>query len=147
MAGPSVTLLGPIDTLVGPYVEYVVLALVLVNLVTRKLAHDANVRQAADGGADALSYHPAHVASSAIVVLGAFYYTSLHQHAGIVLSMFVVGMVLADIFEVEARRVEAENDLGIESPKGALTISVFALAYAAYVSLFFLVEPYWSQLV
>lgn len=147
MAGPSVTLFGPIDALLGPYVEYIVLAFVVGNLVTRKITHDAHVRQARDGGADALSHHPLHVASSALVVLASFYYTTLHQHAGIVLSMFVVGMVLADHFEFEARQVEADNGMEIESPKGALTISAFAFLYAAYVSLFFLVEPIWSRII
>lgn len=147
MAGPSVTLFGPIDALLGPYVEYIVLALVVLNLVTRKIAHDAHVRQARDDGAEALQHHPAHVASSGLAVVGAFYYTTLHHHAGVVLSMFVVGMVIADIFELEARRVEADNGMDIESPKGALAISVLALLYAAYVSLFYLVEPIWSQVV
>lgn len=147
MAGPSVTLFGPIDAVLGPYVELIVLALVVANLVTRKIAHDAHVRQARDGGADALAHHPAHAASSGLVVLASFYYTTLHRHAGIVLSMFVVGMVLADLFEFEARRVEADNGMEIESPKGALTVSLFAFLYAAYVSLFYLVEPIWSQVV
>ncbi len=147
MAGPSVTLFGPVDAMLGPYVEYIVFALVVANLVTRKIAHDAHVRQARDGGADALAHNSLHVVTSALVVLASFYYATLHHHAGVVLSMFVVGMVLADHFEFEARRVEAENDLEIESPKGALTISVFALLYAAYVSLFFLVEPFWSQII
>jgi hypothetical protein len=147
MAGPSVTLFGPVDALLGPYVEYIVLALVVANLVTRKIAHDAHVRQARDGGAEALAHHPAHVATSGLVVVASFYYTTLHQHAGIVLSMFVVGMVLADHFEFEARRVEADNGLEMESPKGALTISVLALVYSAYVSFFYLVEPIWNQIV
>lgn len=147
MAGPSVTLFGPIDAILGPYVEYVVLALVVANLVTRKIAHDAHVRQARDGGADALTHHPAHVASSGLVVIGSFYYTTLHRHAGIVLSMFVVGMVIADHFEFEARQVEADNGMEIEAPKGALTISAFALLYAAYVSLFFLVKPIWTKII
>jgi hypothetical protein len=147
MADPSVTLFGPIDSLLGPYVEYVVLALVVVNLVTRKIAHDAHVRQARDGGADAISYHPVHWAVTGLLVLATFYYTTLHRHAGVVLSLFVVGMFVADVFEFEARLVEARNDMEIESPKGSLLISVLAFLYAAYVSLFFLVEPLWNKIV
>lgn len=147
MADPSVTLFGPVDAVLGPYVEFVVLALVVVNMATRKIAHDANVRQARDEGADAISYHPLHVASTVVLVLASFYFTTLHWHAGIVLSMFVVGASVADIFELEARQVEARNDMEIESPRGALFISLFAFLYAAYVSLFYLVEPVWNLVV
>lgn len=146
MAGPSVTLFGPIDALVGPYAEYVVLVLAVANLVTRKVAHDAHVEQA-DDGAEAISRHPLHVGSSVLLVLTSFYYTTLHQHAGIVLSTLVLGVFISDFFEFEARKVEARNDMEIESPNASLVASAVMLLYAGYLSLFFLVEGYWNAIV
>lgn len=147
MAAPSVTLLGPVDSVVGPYAEYVVLVLVLANLLTRKLAHDAHVRQAREGGADAIARSPAHVATTALLVLASFYYLTLHHHAGIVLSTLVLGTFFTDFFELEARKVEARNDIPIERPKSALLASTLVVLYAAYISLFFVVEPLWNAIV
>lgn len=137
---------GPIDTLLAPGIEYVVLFLVLLNLLTRLLAHRSHVRQA-DRGFEAVQRYLPHEASNWVLVIASFYYTTLHQHSGIVLSMLVVGMVIADIFEFEARRVEVRESRTIESPKGAIAGSLLVLAYAAYLSLFFIIEPVWSAIV
>jgi len=147
MAEPSVTFFGPIDTLIGPHIEYVLIALVLANFVTRKLANDRHRRQAAEGGAEALSRHPAHVATSWLLVIGSLYYLTLHHHSGVVLSTLVLTTFLADFFEFEARKVEAREENPIERPKGAITAAFVTLLYAAYVSLFFLVQPVWSSVV
>jgi hypothetical protein len=133
-----VSIFGPLDAL-APYAEYIVLALVLANMVTRLLAHRRHVDQYESGGVDAMSRHPLHVASSLILVLFSFYFTSLEQHAGIVLSTLVVGMVIADFFEFEARLVEARQDMPIERPKAALAGSVLVLMYASFLALFWII--------
>lgn len=125
---------GPLDGLLAPVAEYVVLALVLANLVTRLLAHRSHLRQAGDG-ADAIRRYRLHELSNGLLVFGAFYYLSLYQHAGIVLSVLVLSTVLADFFEFEARRVEARGELPLEAPKGAIGGSVLVLAYAAYLAI------------
>ena len=124
---------GPVDGVLAPVAEYVVLALVLANLGTRLLAHRSHLRQAADG-ADAIRRHRLHELTNGLLVLSAFYYLTLHHHAGIVLSVLVLGTVLADFFEFEARRVEARGELPLEAPKGAIAGSVLMLAYAAYLA-------------
>jgi ABC-type xylose transport system permease subunit len=144
---PSVTLLGPLDAVLGDWMEYVLLVLVVANLVTRGIAHRSHVRQAAQNGADAVTRHPAHVASNVLLILASFYYTTLHQHSGVVISMLVVAMFLSDFFEFEARKVEARRDVDLERPKSAIAASVLVLLYAAYISLFFIIEPIWSGVI
>jgi len=139
------TLLGPIDGL-EPYVEFVVLGLVVLNMAARALAHRRHSRQASDG-ADALSRHPLHEVSNALLVLGAFYYATVYPHPGTVMSVLVVGAVISDVFEFEARKVEARKDQALERPKAALFSSTLVLLYALYQALFFVVKPLWSSVV
>ncbi|MFB6199124.1 MAG: hypothetical protein ABEI52_12810 [Halobacteriaceae archaeon] len=146
MTEPTVTLFGPIDTILMPYVEYVLLLLVLANLVTRKMEFEQIKTQAREG-AGAISHHPAHLATSWILVLTSLYYVTVHFHAGMVLSTLVLGTFGADFFEFEARKVEARQDLTIEQPKAALVISTLMFLYAAYDSLFFLIKDYWNLVV
>lgn len=87
---------------------YVVLALVLVNLVTRLLAHRSHVAQVARG--ETPSRHLPHVASSVVLLLASFAYLVAAPHGGMVLSVLVVATLLADLFEFESRQVEARND-------------------------------------
>lgn len=143
---------GPIDAVLARSVggalviEYGILLLVLVNLVTRFLAHRQHVRQASADD-PSLSRHRGHEATNALLVIASFYYTSLHQHAGVVLSVLVVGMVIADLFEFEARLVEVREDLPLEPPKGAIAGSLLVLGYAAFLSVFFVVADYWNLIV
>ncbi|SEO90178.1 hypothetical protein SAMN05216388_102260 [Halorientalis persicus] len=137
---PSVTLFGPLDAILGGQMEYVLLALAVINIGTRAFTYRQHVKQAEEDGADAISRNPIHAASNVVFVLAAFYYTTLHQHSGIVASVLVVGVFIADFFEFEARKVEARRGIDIERPKGAIGASLLALAYIAYLSLFFLVE-------
>ncbi|MGB9963603.1 hypothetical protein [Halobacterium sp. CBA1126] len=146
MAVPSVTLFGPLDAVLAPYAEYAVLVMVLLNFVSRRIAHGAHERQAEDG-ADALSWHPFHAFTTWGLVLLSFYYLTLHHHSGMVLSVLALGTFLADFFELEARKVEAREGLELEAPKGALAAATLTLLYAAYISVFFLVKPYWMQVV
>ena len=137
---------GPIDTLLAPVIEYLVLLVVLGNLLTRLLAHRDHAAQAEDG-AETISRYTLHEVSNGLLVLVSFYFLTLKHHSGLVLAVLVVGMVLADFFEFEARLLEARQSLPIEPPKGALTASLFVAAYAAYLALFFLVEPLWNAIV
>ncbi|WP_181686165.1 DUF7313 family protein [Halorhabdus salina] len=144
---PPVSLFGPLDALVGDHIEYVLLAVVLANFVTRALAHRRHVRQAAEGGADAMMRFLPHTISNILLVLVSFYYLTLHHHAGIVTSVLVLGLFITDFFEFEARKVEARRDIPIERPKGAIAASLLTLTYAAYQSIFFVIEPAWQALV
>lgn len=146
MVDPSVTLFGPLDSLLAPVIEYVVLAMVVLNFASRRVAHSAHQRQAEDG-ADALSRHPFHVFTSWALVLLSFYYLTLHHHSGMVLSTLVLGTFIADFFEFEARKVEVREGLDLEAPKGAIAAGTLTLLYAGFLSVFFLVKPIWTQVV
>lgn len=148
MADPtSVALFGPLDTLVGPWVEYVLLVMLVASFLTRKMAHDAHRRQAREGGDEAIARHPLHVFTMWGLVLGSLYYTTIHHHSGVVLSTLVIGTFLADFFEFESRKVEAREDRQLDLPKGSLALGAVATLYAAYISLFFLVAPVWNAVV
>lgn len=143
---PSVTLFGPVDTVLGPYIEYVILVLVVANIAARGLEYRQHVRQA-DEGADAVSRGTFRVGTNVLLVVASFYYLTLHAHAGMVMSVLVLGMVITDIFEYESRLVEARREIEIERPKGAIAASVLVLLYAAFQSLFFLIKPFWSAII
>jgi len=143
---PSVTLFGPVDTYLAPVIGYVLLALILLNVLGRGIEYKRIAKQAKDG-ADAVSRNPLRVATNFLLVVGAFYYLTFNRHAGLVVSLFVVTMVVADVFEFESRKVEARQDWDVERPWGSLAASGFALAYIAYQTLFFLVRPFWSAIV
>ena len=138
---------GPIDALSRSQVEFLLLGLVIATFVTRLLAHRSHVSQARDGGAEAMTRYLPHEVASAVLILGSFYYTTIEHHGGIVLSMLVLGTFLTDFFEFESRKVEARKDEGLERPKAAVIGSLFVFAYAAYQSLFFVVEPLWNGIV
>jgi hypothetical protein len=144
MADPS-SLLGPIDAL-RPHVEYVVLALVLLNMVTRLIAHRSHRKQASEG-ADAVSRHPLHEFSNVALILGSFYYLTVHHHAGMVLSTLALGLVISDFFEFEARKVEARREEPLDRPKSALAASLLVLGYSLFQSVFFVIEPFFSSIV
>ena len=139
-------LFGPIDDLLAPVIEWVVLALVVANLVTRAIAHHTHVRQAREG-AEAISRHPAHQAVTVLLVVASFYFATVDYNGGMVLSTLVLGMVITDFFEFEARKVEARTNEEIGRPKGSLAASLLVAAYAGYLSLFFLIEPLWQAVV
>ena len=137
------TLFGPLDAL-EPYVEYVVFALVLANLVTRQRAHFNHVRQADASDADEkIARSRLHESINVVLLLTAFYYATVDPHGGVIMSVLVAGMVVTDFFEFEARRVEARNGRPIDLPKGAIVASVVVLLYAAYQALFhFIAGPF-----
>lgn len=143
---PSVALFGPIDTIIGPYIEYLLLGLVVINMGARAIEYERHVEQAAEGP-EAVARHPVRVATNFLLVVGAFYYTTLHYHGGFVFSVLVVGLFLTDVFEFESRKAEARQDFDLERPKGALVASVLVLSYIAYQSLFFVIAPVWNAVI
>jgi hypothetical protein len=144
------SLFGPVDAVLGsgdpPAIVYVLVVLAVLNVITRAISHRSNVEQAGEG-ADAIEQHPAHIASTILLILGAFYLGTVELHSGMVLSVLVVGMFVTDFFELEARRVEARNDREISRPNGAIAASVLVVLYAAYISLFFVIAPLWNAVV
>ena len=144
------SLFGPVDAVLGsgdpPLIVYVLVVLALLNVLTRAISHRSNVKQARDG-ADAIEQHPAHIATTILLILGSFYLGTVELHSGMVLSVLVVGMFVTDFFELEARRVEARNNRSIGRPNGAIAASVLVVLYAAYLSVFFVVAPLWNAIV
>lgn len=138
----------PLDILevIEPALPYVILVLVLANMVTRVLAHRSH-RSQADDGAEELSRYTPHSVITMLLVLASFAFTVVHPHGGTVLSVLVIGMFLADFFEFESREVELRNGMEMERPKSAIAASVLVLLYAAFQSLFFVIAPYWNQII
>lgn len=143
----ELVMFGPLDVYLAPYVEFLLLGLVVVNMAARHRAHSLHKRQADEEGADGITRDTFHFGTNVLLLLGSFYYMTVHHHGGLVLSVLVLGLVLTDVFEFESRKVEARRQIPLERPKGAIGASVFVLLYAAYDSLFFLVADYWALLV
>jgi hypothetical protein len=140
----------PLDPLVAvaDVVPYAVLALVVLNMVTRLLAHRTHVRQAEEGDDDELvSRYLPHTATTVLLILSSFAFLIVAPHGGMVTAVLVMGLFLADFFEFEARKVEARNEMPVERPKASVAASVLLLLYAAYQSLFFLVAPFWNSVI
>ncbi|RDI71137.1 DUF7313 family protein [Halopelagius longus] len=140
----------PLDALevLEPFITYIILGLVLVNMVTRILAHRKHVNQAEDGDDDEeLSRFLPHSVTTVLLVLASFIMLLLEPHGGMVMSVLALGLLLTDFFEYESRRVEARTDKKIEKPKAAVGASVLLLMYAAFQALFFLVADYWNAVV
>jgi hypothetical protein len=147
MAEPLVNLFGPVDTVLGPNIEYVLLALLVVNIGARALEYERIKSQAAEGGADAVRRHPFRVGTNFLLLVGSFYYMTVHHHGGLVFSTIVLGLFLTDLFEFESRKVEARREIDIERPKGAIAASFLAFLYIAYQTLFFVIAPVWNSVV
>lgn len=149
----AVNLFGPVDATLGAEVvegvlaiEALLFALVLVNLLTRRLAYGRHRRQAEEGP-EAVSRWPVHEFTNVALVVGSLYYLTLSHHAGMVLSTLTIGLFLTDFFEFEARKVEARREIPLERPKGAVVASLLVLAYAAYQTLFVFAEPFWASVL
>jgi hypothetical protein len=124
------------------------MALVVVNLITRLLAHRNHVQQAAAGDDDEeLSRYLPHELTNVSLLVASFAFMVVEPHGGMVMSALVLGLFLTDFFEYEARRVEARNDMEIERPKSALVASMLVVLYAGFQSLFFLIQPIWNAVV
>jgi hypothetical protein len=137
--------LGALESVAGA-LPYAILVLLLATFVTRHQAHDRH-KQAAREGAEALERYTPHVAISVLLVFACFLYMVVHPHGGMVLSILVLGMVVSDFFEFEARQVEARNEMALELPKSAIIASFVALLYALYQSLFWVIKGPWEAVV
>jgi hypothetical protein len=150
----EVALFGPVDQILGwpvppagnPLIVYVLLVLGLGNLLTRQRAHAQHVQQAADEDQE-ITRHRGHTLTNVLLLVGSFYYLSLHAHGGMVLSVLVVTLVLTDLFEFESRKVEERQGLAIERPKAAVGAALLVVGYAAFNSVFFVVAPVWNAVV
>jgi len=141
------SLFGPVDGLLEPVIGFVLLGLVLVNMAIRGLAFRSHRKEASEGGAEAISRYLPLEATNVALILGSFYYMTLEYHAGMVLSVLVLGMFISDFFEFEARKVEARRDVPLEPPNSAIAASVLVLLYAGYQTLFFVIAPVWNAIV
>jgi len=132
---PFVNIFGQLD-LLHSYIEPVLLVLVLANMVTRYVAHNRHVAQYEDGGADAISRFIPHELTNVLLVVASFYYLTVNYHGGMILSMFVAGLFVTDLFEFESRKVEARRDLSLDRPKASLSLWGLSLLYLGFQMLF-----------
>lgn len=130
-----VNLFGPLDALHG-FIRPILVVLVLVNVGTRILSHRRHVEQYEEGGAEAISRFLPHEVSNLVLVLASFYFLTVHQDGGLILSVLVVGMVVTDFFEFESRKVEARRELELDKPKAAIFAWVLAGLYVGYELVF-----------
>ncbi|SFF95249.1 hypothetical protein SAMN04488063_0904 [Halopelagius inordinatus] len=140
----------PLDALevLEPVITYVILGLVLLNMLTRILAHRRHVDQAEDGDDDEeLSRFLPHTVTTVLLVLASFALLLVEPHGGMVMSVLALGLLVTDFFEYESRRVEARTGEKLERPKAALGASALLLLYAAFQALFVFVADYWGLLV
>lgn len=140
------SMLGPVDLLL-PYIEEILLVLVLINGLTRLVAQRQYRSQYEEGDVESITRHTVHTATNVLVLLGAFYYMTVSLHAGVVFTVLVLGMFFTDFFEFEARIAEARRETSLNLPKGAVAAWGLVLLYAAYQSIFFIVEPIWNSIV
>lgn len=144
--GDLFSLFGPVDTYLAPYITYVLLGLLVVNMVFRALEYNQHVSQAEEG-AEAITRNAGRVATNFLLVAGSFYYLTVEPHGGMVFSVLFLGVFITDLFEFESRKVEARREIAIERPKGAIAASMLALLYIGYQTLFFIIQPVWSSIV
>ena len=141
----------PLDALaaVAPILAYVTLGLALLNLVTRIVQHRFHLQQAkASTDDEGLNRWLPHTATTVGLVLVSFLYMIPHPHAGMVMSVLALGVLFADFFEYESRLVEARSkSKQLSRPIAAVGASAFMFLYAAYQSVFFVIEPVWNSIV
>jgi hypothetical protein len=151
---PIVNLFGPIDSTLGAEVgvgevlviEALLLVLVLANFATRFVAHSRQKYQAEDGP-EAVSRFLPHEVANVLLAVGSLYYLTLDAHAGMVMSVLVICLFLADFFEFEARKAEARREVPLDRPKGAIVAGLVVFAYAAYQVLFFVIDSYVAAVI
>ncbi|WP_435360646.1 DUF7313 family protein [Haloarchaeobius sp. DFWS5] len=150
----AVNIFGPLDALQAEVfggtllIEYVLLVLVIINMGTRFLSYRNAVKTAEnDGDLERLSRYMPHEVTNVLLVLAAFYYTTVDPHGGLVFAMLAVGMVLTDFFEAEVRDVDVRKDAKPRAPKGALTASAMLIAYILFQSVFFVVKDLWTAVI
>lgn len=123
---------------IGPYLPFAILTLAFANLATRHFAHVRHVAQAEVG--DSVERYGPHTFTNIGLVLLAFLFAIETPIGGTIMSVLVITMLLADLFEFESRNVEARNDLSLEAPKSAIAASGLVILYAGYYSFTFVVS-------
>jgi hypothetical protein len=129
----------------GPILPYAIFVMTVANLATRHLAHRRHVEQGQD--ADSVEAYTPHVFTNVGLVLLCFLFILDAPVSGTILSILVLAMFIADLFELEARNVEARNDMTIEAPKSSIAASLVVLVWSSYYALFFVIEGIWNQFV
>ncbi len=129
---------------VGPVLPFAILVLALANMATRHLAHAQHVDQAESS--DSVDRYLPHVFTNVGLVLLSSLFTLYQATGGVLLTTFAVTVLIADVFEFEARNLEARNDMTIERPKSAIVASSLVLLYAVYYVLTALNATFWSSL-
>jgi hypothetical protein len=132
---PFVEIFGQLDAL-HTFIEPVLLALVVANMATRFFAHNRHVEQYENGGAEAISRFLPHEITNVLLMLGSFYYLTVNHHGGMIMSMFVAGLLITDLFEFESRKVEARRELSLDRPKASLSLWTLSLLYLGFQMLF-----------
>lgn len=130
---------------VGPMLPYAILVMSVANLATRHIAHRRHVEQGNSG--DSVEPYTPHAFTNIGLLLLTFLFVLDAPISGVILAVIVITMLIADLFELEARNVEARNDMQIEAPKSSIAASVVLMVFVAYYSLFFLVSGIWDQFV
>ena len=130
---------------VGPMLPYAILVMSVANLATRHIAHRRHVEQGNNG--DSVEPYTPHAFTNIGLLLLTFLFVLDAPISGVILAVIVITMLIADLFELEARNVEARNDMQIEAPKSSIAASVVLMVFVAYYSLFFLVSGIWDQFV
>ena len=128
---------------VAPALPYAIFVLTVANLATRHLAHRRHVEQGEDG--DGVEAYTPHVVTNVGLVVLSFVYILAAPVRGTILAVLVLAMFVADLFELEARNVEAR--MPIEAPKSSIAASLVVLVWVSYFALFFLIEGLWNQFV
>lgn len=141
---PSVMQFGAVGGL-APVLIYVLLVVVVLNMAGRALEYRRLVDQTEEG-AEQLSRHPLRVATNVLLVLGAFALLLVERHAGMVVSLLVVGVFISDLFEFEAREVEARQGWELERPWSSIGGSTLVLAYVVY-QIFDQLAPFWEVVI
>jgi hypothetical protein len=95
----------PLDWLstVGPVLPFAILVMAFANLATRHVQHKRHVIQA-DAGDSVERYGPHTVTNVGLLLLSALF-TVHAPTGGTLLSVLVITLVLADLFEFESRNV------------------------------------------
>ena len=141
----------PIGALEGvaPILPFVILAFAVANMVTRILQHGRHELQARDGDDDeALTRWFPHTLTTLGLVFSSLAFLIVEPHGGMVMSVLALTVFVSDFFEYESRRVEARSkSKDLQRPIAAIGASVFALLYASYQSLFFVIEPLWNAVI
>lgn len=135
--------MGWIET-VGPIVPIAILVLVIANIGTRIKENRMQAQQAQNG--ETITRHPLNTfVTMGIVTLGLLFVV-YRPTSGLIMMIPIFGLFVADVFEFEGRRVEADNDLDFEWPKATLIAASLTVIYAMYYGLSPLYAPFLDQI-